>query len=455
MTTFTVSTYTNVPYNLAASDWLVVSRFGTIGAFNNMNGAVVGGGANAIQVDGVVSNGAIDGSGIRLATGNNTVVVGTAGLVQGGAAGLHILSGTNTISVAGMVKSFDGTGIVTNGLNDTITIEATGTVLSETGGLNVGGNLTFRNFGTVISTGGNGMDVFNGGNSITNAGTIEAGNLGVVAGLLGAAGSNSIVNTGTVRSGNSGVVAGLGENALFNTGTIESLFFDAYFSNGTNAVINNGQMFSRAAFGLSLGNNADAVVNNGFLQGNGTAALLAGGNDLFDGRNGVQVGIVNGGAGNDTIYGGAQSDMLVGGADNDTLHGMDGTDALAGGDGVDTLHGGNGADTLFGEAGSDLILGGAGGDVIRGGLGGDLIGFNAGDNGDLIQNFNEGGVRDGFDLRGYFNATGFTGTNPRAAGVMAVLQNGADTDVYLHGAFAFRIQGVVAAAIDDSYFLFQ
>jgi hypothetical protein len=38
---------------------------------------------------------------------------------------------------------------------------------------------------------------------------------------------------------------------------------------------------------------------------------------------------------------------------------------------------------------------------------------------------------------------------------MQVLQNGADTDVYLHGAFAFRIEGVVAAAVDDSYFLFQ
>ena len=71
--------------------------------------------------------------------------------------------------------------------------------------------------------------------------------------------------------------------------------------------------------------------------------------------------------------------------------------------------------------------------MIRGGLGGDLIGFNAGDNGDLIQSFNEGGVRDGFDLRGYFNATGFTGTDPRAAGILQVLRNGADTDVYLHG----------------------
>ena len=33
--------------------------------------------------------------------------------------------------------------------------------------------------------------------------------------------------------------------------------------------------------------------------------------------------------------------------------------------------------------------------------------------------------------------------------------NGTDTDVYLHGGFAFRIQGVVAAAIDDTYSCFS
>jgi hypothetical protein len=38
---------------------------------------------------------------------------------------------------------------------------------------------------------------------------------------------------------------------------------------------------------------------------------------------------------------------------------------------------------------------------------------------------------------------------------MQVLQNGADTDVYLYDTFIFRIEGVVAAAIDDTYFIFQ
>jgi len=38
---------------------------------------------------------------------------------------------------------------------------------------------------------------------------------------------------------------------------------------------------------------------------------------------------------------------------------------------------------------------------------------------------------------------------------MQVLQNGADTDVYLQGTFMFRLENVVAAAITDTYFLFQ
>jgi Ca2+-binding RTX toxin-like protein len=109
----------------------------------------------------------------------------------------------------------------------------------------------------------------------------------------------------------------------------------------------------------------------------------------------------------------------------------------------------------FGEAGSDLIVGGVGGDILKGGLDADLFQFGLGDQGDLIMNFNEGGVRDGFDLRPLFDAVGYAGTDPRADGIMQVLQNGADTDVFIYGVFFFRVQGVVAAAIDDSYFLFQ
>jgi Ca2+-binding RTX toxin-like protein len=128
---------------------------------------------------------------------------------------------------------------------------------------------------------------------------------------------------------------------------------------------------------------------------------------------------------------------------------------VAGGAGADALYGGDGNDILFGESDADIIFGGAGGDVINGGTGADRIGFAAGDQGDVIQNFNAGGVRDSVDLRLVFDASGYTGVNPRGDGIMQVLQNGADTDVFLYGTFYFRVEGVVAAALDDTYFLFQ
>jgi Ca2+-binding RTX toxin-like protein len=149
------------------------------------------------------------------------------------------------------------------------------------------------------------------------------------------------------------------------------------------------------------------------------------------------------------------ADTLIGDNNGNTILGMGGSDAIAGNAGVDILSGNDGADIIFGGADGDLITGGQGRDVLKGDGGGDLFVFNLGDNGDTILDLNFGGVRDGFDLRGYFDATGYAGTDPRGAGLMHVFQNGADTDIYLHGQFAFRLINVVAAAVGDSYFLFQ
>jgi Ca2+-binding RTX toxin-like protein len=156
---------------------------------------------------------------------------------------------------------------------------------------------------------------------------------------------------------------------------------------------------------------------------------------------------------NYTLNGNIENLTLIGAAVSGMGNNLDNTITGNGSDNI--LTGGLGSDTIFGGAGADLITGGVGGDVLRGGFGGDTFILNVGDNGDLIQNFNEGGVKDIFDLRGYFDGTGYAGTDPRADGILGVFQNGADTDVYLHGAFAFRIEGVVAAAIDDTYFMFQ
>ena len=70
--------------------------------------------------------------------------------------------------------------------------------------------------------------------------------------------------------------------------------------------------------------------------------------------------VINGGAGNDTIYGNIgfdviQGDDVDGVAGNDYLYGKEDTDALFGLGGNDLLNGGTGKDTLYGGTGNDVF----------------------------------------------------------------------------------------------------
>ncbi|WP_174410380.1 tandem-95 repeat protein, partial [Desulfovibrio psychrotolerans] len=83
---------------------------------------------------------------------------------------------------------------------------------------------------------------------------------------------------------------------------------------------------------------------------------------------------VDAGDGNDTIIltgGGYKSALLEGGAGNDTIYGGDLADILDGGSGDDLLFGGAGNDTIYGGTGNDTITGGTGNDYIDGGEGTD------------------------------------------------------------------------------------
>lgn len=325
-------------------------------------------------------------------------------------------AGANALTVQGFVSASGATSnaVQFSSGNHTIVVEATGTVLAAQG---------------------NGLNLAAGGNTIVNSGVIYGGSGGI---QIGAGAATSVTNYNTIlTSGSDGIISNGSRLNLYNVGVIDAAFdgVDAFSAQGA-AIINTGSIIGRIDNALDLSNFDDVVINNGYLQG-GNGVSLGGGNDLFDGRNGTQVGFVDGGSGNDTIYGGAGADSLFGNL------------------GVDMLFGGGGGDTINGGNDGDLIVGGAGGDVMSGGNGGDLFVFALGDQGDLITGLNAGGVRDGFDLRTVFDQTGFAGTDPRGAGILGVLQNGADTDVYVFGTFFFRIQGVVAAAIDDSYFIFQ
>ena len=89
--------------------------------------------------------------------------------------------------------------------------------------------------------------------------------------------------------------------------------------------------------------------------------------------------VIDGGAGNDTVYSEAGNDTVFGGDGSDWILGYDGDDSLLGGAGNDNLDGGNGNDILLGGTGDDNLSGGAGNDTLSGGDGANYLYGEAGD----------------------------------------------------------------------------
>ena len=104
--------------------------------------------------------------------------------------------------------------------------------------------------------------------------------------------------------------------------------------------------------------------------------------------------IIDGGAGNDTVYAGEGDDIIIGGTGQDKLYGGHDNDIINGGDGDDTIFGDahesgvpgvhftylvsdaavrNGSDVIDAGAGNDCVTGGGGNDVIYGGSGNDTL----------------------------------------------------------------------------------
>ncbi|MFS4438943.1 Hint domain-containing protein [Paracoccaceae bacterium GXU_MW_L88] len=102
------------------------------------------------------------------------------------------------------------------------------------------------------------------------------------------------------------------------------------------------------------------------------------GNDTVIGGEGADT--IQTGTGDDIIYGESESgapvagssfnDHITAGEGNDTVYGQQGDDAISGGTGADQLYGGEGADTIIGGGDADYMEGGTGDDVMIGdGLG--------------------------------------------------------------------------------------
>ena len=120
------------------------------------------------------------------------------------------------------------------------------------------------------------------------------------------------------------------------------------------------------------------------------------GNDVLVARGEVGATmLLQGEAGNDSLYGGLAMDELVGGEGDDIAFGYEGDDLLRLGSGDDYALGGTGNDVVLAGTGDDEAHGGAGDDVLVMGAGDDLAFGDAGN--DLI----ELGAGNDFALGGY------------------------------------------------------
>ncbi|WP_431854523.1 DUF4347 domain-containing protein [Azospirillum sp.] len=199
--------------------------------------------------------------------------------------------------------------------------------------------------------------------------------------IVGSAGADSILG----GDGNDSLVGGAGDDTLYGgTGTdalVGGAGNDTYIVDATGKTVtealNEGTDIVRTTLAsYTLSNNVENLVYEDIWDFAGTGNTLA--NRL------------TGSGGNDTLTGGAGADTLEGGAGLDTAAytaavsvnlatGVHTGDAA--GDqfiDIEIIAGSTGADTLTGDAGDNWFVGGAGNDTLTGGGGADILDGGAG-----------------------------------------------------------------------------
>ncbi len=338
-----------------------------------------------LDADARFINNTVNGHGIMTAGGSKVVVRG----------GMFV-EGSGVVSSAGAVPEH---------LGDDVEVSASGMILAHDTAIHLSGvGSHVVNAGTI--SGHHGIRFSGRTNSVSNDGLLTGYALGVTFDLN--TGSDYVTNTGRLQSMTSDAVVanGSGYLSVSNSGTISALAGRAIVhdaGSGTTLIVNDGLIEGLTA--IALGSGYDQVFNTGTIIGN---ILLGGGNDRYEGVDGVLTNSVSGGDGNDLLVGGAKGEWLYGGDGIDTLHGGGGNDVLNGGAGIDDLDGGEGRDRavyddaagltvdlefqelntgsaagdildavegvvvtggasqLFGDAGRNLLIGGSGADLLDG-----------------------------------------------------------------------------------------
>jgi uncharacterized protein with beta-barrel porin domain len=302
---------------------------------NSVGGVITGGGSPifggnyGVQVKNalgtVINYGSITGTynqvGVKLEAGGS-VTNQVGGVITGG---VNIYLGT--VINSGSVTGGNGTGVfvATDGV---VTNQNGGTISGGFNGVNVNGNGTVTNAGTITGVSINGVYVYNG--SVTNkaGGVIRGGRTGIYIGY--GRGAGTVTNAGTITGAtNSVLFAGSGPNALIlqtgsvlngdASGSTASGATNALILQGTGTANNNFVNFNtldvQASAVWTLGGTVDiGTANLPPLTNNATLRVTAGGtlfgtgtvgasNGIFINSGGVVQGGVPGGFGTLNLIG--------------------------------------------------------------------------------------------------------------------------------------------------------
>ncbi|WP_210493581.1 hypothetical protein [Microvirga antarctica] len=251
------------------------------------------------------------------------------------------ITSTGSLEFAGLNYSYLSSGsiaLLSSGGFNTITLDATSAVFGSRMAIVSGGDSILTNAGKIGPQDysgdppkdfANGVQFLGGNNIITNEETgLIGGNLNALTILEG---GNTISNGGTIAN-HIGPTIALGEDTA-NT--------------GANYIKNDGLIINYADQGVAIesaGSFDDTVINAGTIIG---AVNLGAGNDIYFSR-GLQQGIVNGGDGNDRVILGQNTTRLEEGF----LNGGYGADVLRGGPEKDHFM----FDTPFSPQNADAII---------------------------------------------------------------------------------------------------
>jgi Ca2+-binding RTX toxin-like protein len=242
-------------------------------------------------------------------------------------------------------------------------------VLVFTGtGLDVGGDGDVDVSGSPAGTvqGGPGDDIIDFSQN-TSSYTLDgqAGNDEIIGGngnntLIGGPGDDTLQANG----GNDRLEGGTGNDILFGGNGIDT-FVEGNAASGSDDIFGGPQKdtvdYSRRTVGLTVslgaGNDDDGEAGEGDEVAVDVEVILGGsGDDTLVGA--ANQNTLDGGAGDDELFGGGNRDLLFGGPGNDFLQGDSGANDLHGEDGNDVLVGHpSNIDKFFGDAGDDEIVG--------------------------------------------------------------------------------------------------